>query len=107
MKTTAPRPAVNEPPVEKKATKTATATTTKATTQKQSNPKPIVNAPVKPMPIKRTLSQMDDRLSDEECKLFSFFKINIFSFFYLKRHQIHRQMFQPLRQTRHRYKRIQ
>ena len=30
--------------------------------------KPTVNAPMKPMPSKRTQSPTDDRLSDEECK---------------------------------------
>ena len=39
--------------------------------------KPTVNAPVKPMPSKRTLSPMDDRLSDEDCK-------NIFYSFFFK-----------------------
>ncbi|CAF0888708.1 unnamed protein product [Rotaria sordida] len=42
-------------------------TTNKSTTQKVTNPsKPIVTAPVKPMPNRPVLSPADDRLSDEE-----------------------------------------
>ena len=41
----------------------------KPTAQKLTNPsKTTINAPVKPMSTKRTLSPVDDRLSDEECK---------------------------------------
>ncbi|CAF2769474.1 unnamed protein product [Rotaria sp. Silwood2] len=47
-------------------TTTITTTTNKSITQKVTNSsKPIVNAPVKPMPSKR-LSPADDRLSDDE-----------------------------------------
>lgn len=50
------------------ATTTVTTTTTKSATQKTTNSaKPVVNAPVKPMPNKRSFSPGDDRLSDDEC----------------------------------------
>ncbi len=81
IKTTVPRTTnVPESQTDKKATKSTTST--KSTTPKPTNStKPTVNAPVKPMPNKRTLSPMDDRLSDEEC-IFIYFSINIFLFIY-------------------------
>jgi hypothetical protein len=90
IKTTIPRTNVTEPQADKKVTKTTTTATSKSTTQKPTNSnKPTVNAPVKPMPNKRTLSPMDDRLSDEECKFiyFNFFCFN--KIFFLKLHQNH------------------
>ncbi|CAF1298079.1 unnamed protein product [Rotaria magnacalcarata] len=76
IKPAVPRANVTESLPDKKPTKPTIATTTtlatattisKPITQKVTNPsKPIVNAPVKPMPAKRTLSPTDDRLSDEE-----------------------------------------
>jgi hypothetical protein len=75
VKAAVPRANVAEPQqTEKKVSKTST---TKSTTQKTTNPnKPIVNAPVKPMPNKRTLSPADDRLSDEECNTYLFIYLN-------------------------------
>ncbi len=64
---TVPRTNVAELQTDKKVSKT---TTNKSTTQKTTNPnKPIVNAPVKPMPNKRTLSPAEIGLSDEECNI--------------------------------------
>ena len=79
MKSTVPRVNNPEPQTEKKLPKTAT----KPTTQKPTiATKPVVNAPVKPMPHKKAPSPMDDRLSDEECKILSFIftKTKIFFF---------------------------
>jgi hypothetical protein len=107
VKSTVPRANLIEPQTDKKPTKTTTATTTnKSITQKVTNPsKPIVNAPVKPMPTKRTLSPMDDRLSDEECKLIcSIFLLNNLLFYKIKFHQIHQQMFLHYHQILHLYK---
>lgn len=68
IKTAAPRPPESQP--EKKTPKTTTTTNNKSTTQKPANlSKPIVNAPVKPMPNKKPLSPMDHGLSDEECNI--------------------------------------
>ncbi|UJR16499.1 hypothetical protein I4U23_003401 [Adineta vaga] len=65
IKATVPRTSQPDSQPDKKTTKTAT--TTKVTAQKVTNSsKPTVNAPVKPMPNRNTLSPMDDRLSDEE-----------------------------------------
>jgi hypothetical protein len=87
IKSAVPRTNPAEPQTDKKATKTTTTTTTtKSTTQKATNSsKPTVNAPVKPMPNKKNLSPMDDRLSDEECKFIhlTFFD-KIFFFFILQ-----------------------
>jgi len=69
LKSTIPRTNAPETQTDKKSTKATTTTTTtnKSTTQKLTNPnKQTVNAPVKPMPNKKALSPMDDRLSDEE-----------------------------------------
>ena len=72
IKSTIPRANVTESQPDKKSTKTTT-TTNKSTTQKATNPsKSTVNASVKPMPNKIPSSPMDDRLSDEECKLIYF-----------------------------------
>ncbi len=73
IKSTIPRTNVTEPQSDKKVAKTTTTTTSKSTTQKPTNStKQTVNAPVKPMPNKKSLSPMDDRLSDEECKFIYF-----------------------------------
>jgi hypothetical protein len=88
IKSTIPRTNVTEPQTDKKTTKPTT-TTNKSTTQKPTNSnKPTVNAPVKPMPNKKTLSPMDDRLSDEECK-FTYFNFFLFfnKIFFLKLHR--------------------
>jgi hypothetical protein len=86
LKSTIPRTNAPESQTDKKSTKATTTTTTtnKSTTQKLTNPnKQTVNAPVKPMPNKKALSPMDDRLSDEECKFIYFFGL-IKMFFFLK-----------------------
>ena len=71
IKATIPRPNQPDSQGDKKTTKPAT-TAAKVTTQKVNNSsKPTVNAPVKPMPSKVSLSPMDDRLSDEECMFIS------------------------------------
>ena len=73
IKPAAPRSTANEPPTEKKPAKANATASGKTTTMTQKLPnasRPMVNAPVKPMSNKRTLSPMDDRLSDEECRSF-------------------------------------
>jgi hypothetical protein len=83
--TVPPRANVSEPQPDKKSTKTTTTTTTKSTAQKGINSsKPTVNAPVKPMPNKKTLSPMDDRLSDEECIFILFILFRIKKYFIFK-----------------------
>jgi hypothetical protein len=65
IKSTVLRTNPAESQTDKKATKPTTTTTKKSTTQKATNSsKPTVNAPVKPMPNKKNVSPMDDRLSD-------------------------------------------
>jgi hypothetical protein len=80
VKSTVPRANLAESQTDKKPTKTTA--TSKSTIQKVANSgKPTVSAPMKPMPTKRTLSPMDDRLSDEECKLMYFiFLLNRYFF---------------------------